>query len=643
MCGICGVWEYAAARGNVERALVERMRDVMTHRGPDAAGELIFDAGRGAFGFRRLSIIDLSAAGNQPMRGCTDRVWLVFNGEIYNHASIRDDLEKRGHVYSSRTDSETILHLYEERGLDFVNEIEGDFAIALWDANAGRLVLARDRAGVKPLYFYQGDGRFLFASEIKAILQHPAVTPQVDETALYHYLTFLTTPAPSTLFEGIQKLPAGHLLTIDRSGEMRLSKYWDALPPASVDSSISEDEHQQKILDLLRASIKKRMMSDVPFGVFLSGGVDSSANVALMSELMSQPVRTFTVGFNDTDELNELDSARAISQRFGTEHHEVMIGRKEMQDFLPELVFHQDEPIADPVCVPLFYVAKLARETGTIVVQVGEGSDEIFGGYDWFGTYLRIEENFWRYAERAPRAARQAVASLAAPLAQRAFKKPKAGELIRRLRDDQALFWGGVGVFDESTKPKVLSAELRARLAGLATYDVVRGYQETIARSRPNSDFAARMTYLELKLRLPELLLMRVDKITMATSVEARVPFLDHHLIEYAMGLPRELKVKGTTGKYVLKRALESVLPRDLLYSAKRGFGAPVREWFRGKEGEDLIERLMNSPIRKRNFFDYDYIARLVDEHRRDTRDWSFHLWALLNVSLWYERWIERG
>jgi asparagine synthase (glutamine-hydrolysing) len=640
MCGICGVWEYAAARGNVDGALVERMRDVMTHRGPDDAGELVFDDGRGGLGFRRLSIIDLSEAGNQPMRGCTDRVWLVFNGEIYNHASIRERLEQSGHVYRSRTDSETILHLYEERGLDFVNEIEGDFAIALWDADAGRLVLARDRAGVKPLYFYQHDGRFLFASEIKAILQHPAVTPQVDETALYHYLTFLTTPAPSTLFEGIQKLPAGHLLTIDRSGEMRLSKYWDAFPPASVDSTIGEDEHQQKILELLRASIKKRMMSDVPFGVFLSGGVDSSANVALMSELMSQPVRTFTVGFNDTDELNELDSARAVSQRFGTEHHEVMIGRKEMQDFLPELVFHQDEPIADPVCVPLYYVAKLARETGTIVVQVGEGSDEIFGGYDWFATYLRIEENFWRYAERAPRAARQAVASIAAPLAKRAFKKPKAGELIRRLGDDQSLFWGGVGVFDETTKPKVLSPEMRDRYRGLATYDVVRGYQETIARERPDSDFAARMTYLELKLRLPELLLMRVDKVTMATSVEARVPFLDHHLIEYAMGLPRELKVKGSTGKYILKRALESVLPRDLLYSAKRGFGAPVREWFRGPEGEGLIQQLMNSPLRARNFFDYDYIERLADEHRREVTDWSFHLWCLLNLSLWYERWI---
>src|SRR5436309_9652218 len=415
MCGICGVWEYGAARGNITPELLVSMRDVMTHRGPDDAGELVFDEARGGFGFRRLSIIDLSEAGNQPMHGCTDRVWLVFNGEIYNHAELRESLEQHGHSYSSRTDSETILHLYEERGLDFVSEIEGDYAIALWDADRERLVLARDRAGVKPLYFYQRNGRFIFASEIKAILEHPAVTAEVNEEALYHYLTFVTTPPPQTLFEGIQKIPAGHMLVIDRGGEARLTQYWDALPPEKM-LERTEEEHQQEILELLRNSIKKRMMADVPFGVFLSCGVDSSANVALMSELMTQPVRTFTVGFKDCEELNELDSARAISQRFSTDHHEVMIGREEMQKFLPELVFHQDEPIADPVCVPLYYVSKLARETGTIVVQVGEGSDELFAGYDKYVKYLRLHERFWRHAERAPRFARRAASAIAGPL-----------------------------------------------------------------------------------------------------------------------------------------------------------------------------------------------------------------------------------
>jgi asparagine synthase (glutamine-hydrolysing) len=616
------------------------MRDVMYHRGPDDAGELIFDEGRGGFGFRRLSIIDLSAAGHQPMHGCTDRLWLVFNGEIYNHATLRAGLEQRGHVYASRTDSETILHLYEERGLEFVHDLEGDYAIAIWDQERERLVLVRDRAGVKPLYFYQQDGRFIFASEIKAILQHPSVSAEVNEEALYHYLTFITTPAPQTLFKDIKKIPAGHMLVIDRKGETRLSQYWDALPPPAM-LDRTADEHERTILELLRESIKKRMMADVPFGVFLSGGVDSSANVALMSELMTQPVRTFTVGFHDSEELNELDSARAISKRFATDHHEVVIGRDEMQRFLPELVFHQDEPIADPVCVPLYYVSKLARETDTIVVQVGEGSDELFAGYDWFRTYLRIQERFWRHAERAPLAARRVAAAMAQPLVQKALKKRMSSELVRRFGANESLFWGGVGIFGEDMKANVLTAEMRTKYNGLNTHDVVKQYLDAIASARPNADYAARMSYLELKLRLPELLLMRVDKITMATSVEARVPFLDHHLIEYAMGLPRDVKVKGATGKHILKRALESILPKDLLYKPKRGFGAPVREWFRGREGNDLLQRLMNSPMRQRNFFNYDYIGRLADEERRGVRDWSANLWGLLNLSLWYERWIE--
>src|SRR5437764_8008909 len=425
MCGIVGVWEYGASDGRVDTALVRRMRDVMTHRGPDAAGEMIFDGGRGGFGFRRLSIVDLSPAGNQPMRGCTDRVWLVFNGEIYNHAKLRAGLQQRGHQYSSQTDSETILHLYEERGLDFVDEIEGDFAIAIWDADRERLVLARDRAGVKPLYFCQQNGRFIFASEIKAILEYPSVTTDVNEEALYHYLTFLTTPAPQTLFAGIQKLPAGHMLVVERNGEARPTQYWDALPPAeSIDRS--ETEHEQRILELLRESIEKRMMADVPFGVFLSGGVDSSANVALMAEEMSRPVDTFTVGFRDEVELNELESARQIAQRFGTNHHEVMIGEDDMLRFLPDLVFHQDEPIADPVCVPLYYVSKLARAEGTIVIQVGEGADEIFSGYDKYVKYLRLYEKFWQHAERMPRFARRAASAMASPILNRTLQNSEA-------------------------------------------------------------------------------------------------------------------------------------------------------------------------------------------------------------------------
>jgi asparagine synthase (glutamine-hydrolysing) len=643
MCGICGVWEYGAAEGGVELSLVGRMRDRMAHRGPDDAGAEVFDGGRLGLGHRRLSIVDLSPAGHNPMRGCAGRgVWTVFNGEIYNHATLREGLVKRGHVYQSRTDTETILHLYEERGLDFVNDLEGDYAIALWDEHEGRLVLVRDRVGVKPLYFYHAGGRLIFASEIKAILEHPAVTAEVDERQLYHYLTFLTTPAPRTLFRGIRKLPAGHMLVVGRDGDARVTRYWDALPPERGPANGTHDieGQQREVLRLLRESIGKRMMADVPFGVFLSGGVDSSANVALMSELTDRPVRTFTVGFSDAEELNELDAARGVARRFQTDHHEVLIGEDEMRRFLPGMVFHQDEPIADPVCVPLYYVSKLARETGTVVVQVGEGSDEIFGGYDWMRKYLRIEQSFWRHAARAPLAARTAAAALARPILERANAGRAAVDLARRLGAGESLFWGGVVVFDEALKNRVLSAAMRARAGGLSSYEEVRAIDEHFSRLRPGADFLARMAYLELKLRLPELLLMRVDKITMANSVEARVPFLDHRLVEYALGLPRGAKVEGASGKQVLKRALEGVLPRELLHGRKRGFGAPVHRWFRGDAGARLAGQILNSPMRRRDFLDYRFVARMADEHRRGAREWGFHLWALLNLTLWYERWL---
>jgi asparagine synthase (glutamine-hydrolysing) len=577
------------------------------------------------------------------MHGCTDRVWVVFNGEIYNHLHLRKGLEQRGHRYTSHSDTETIIHLYEEYGIDFVNQLEGDFAIAIWDADREQLSLYRDRIGVKPLYYFHQNGCFIFGSEIKSILEHPAVVADVNEESLYHYLTFITTPAPETLFKDIHKLPAGHMLNVGRDGIVKINEYWDALPPESLPVNVSDEEHCTEIMRLLRSSISKRMMSDVPFGVFLSGGVDSSANVALMAEQMTQPVQTFTVGFKDHEYLNELESARAIARRFKTDHHEVIIDEASMSRFLPDLIFHQDEPIADPVCVPLYYVSKLARESGTTVVQVGEGADEIFSGYKNYVRHLKIYEKFWRHAEKTPRLMRRAASAVAMPALEAAGGKRAAIELFRRLGADEPLFWGGAIVFDETFKPRILSHRMRQEWQGRSSLEVVNRYLDHFSRLRPNSDFLTAMTYLELKLRLPELLLMRVDKITMATSVEARVPFLDHELVAYAMSIPRSLKVEGNSGKHILQRALEGVLPHDLLYSPKRGFGAPVREWFRNGLGNLFEEHLLNSSMRRRDFLDYSFVSRLVDEHRRGAHDWSFHLWALLNLSMWYGRWIDRN
>ena len=654
MCGICGIYEYGVSQPSVSDSLIERMRDTMTHRGPDDAGVYVTEDRRVGLGNRRLSIVDLSPAGRNPMPNEDGRVWLTFNGEIYNHQSLRPGLEAKGHLYRSRTDTESIIHLYEERGLDFVTELDGDFAIGLWDAAEQRIVLARDRIGVKPLYYTLTGGRLIFASEIKAILEHPAVSRDVDEEALYHYLTFMTTPVPRTLFAGIQKLPAGCLLTCDARGDLKVTRYWDAIP-SRIDPSIAADENAiaEELRRLLKESIAKRMMSDVPFGVFLSGGVDSTANVALMTELMDQPVRTFTVGFRDNPIHNELDEARFVAREYGTDHHEVLISQQELRDFLPELVFHQDEPIADPVCVPLYYVSKLARETGTKVVQVGEGSDELFCGYADYASYLDFYNRAWRHLARLPAPMRRAMAAAADALGSTGVTglMPRGGkmlpDLFRRLAEGQELFWSGTLIFDEVNKRRLLTAEAKERLGaggkdGFSSYSAVRSDLDRLLASKPDADQLLRMSYQELKLRLPELLLMRVDKMTMATSVEARVPYLDHKLVEFAMSLPQHLKYRDGEKKYILRRALDGVIPDQVLNREKKGFGVPLDEWMRGGFGSFVEDGLFNSSLRRRKLFDYGFVKHLLTEHKALRANYSFFLWSLLNLSMWYDRWIER-
>ncbi|MBX7221653.1 MAG: asparagine synthase (glutamine-hydrolyzing) [Blastocatellia bacterium] len=645
MCGICGIYEFGRTSGEVTETVLTRMRDAMEHRGPDSAGNYISPDRKVGLGFRRLAIVDLSPAGNQPMTNEDGTVWIAYNGEIYNHRSLRPGLIAQGHVYKSESDTETIIHLFEERGYEFVEPLQGMFGMALWHSIKEELVLVRDRIGVKPLYYTIVDGRLIFGSEIKAILEHPAVSRDVDETALYHYLTFFTTPSPQTLFKGIQKLPPGHMLICNREG-IRIERYWDAIV-ATPAQPPDEAECIERIRDLLTKAVEKRMMSDVPFGVFLSGGVDSSANVALMAACSDEPVRTFTVGFHGLEQYNELQYARQISQHFATRHHEVLIGPEEVVSFLPELIFHQDEPIADPVCVPLYYVSKLVRDSGTIVVQVGEGSDEIFCGYPNYVDFLKIYEKGWGQLERLPNGVKRGLAAAAAPFSDFAARnlmtrgKKLLPDLVRRWGDGEELFWGGTVVYDEVSKNRLLSRDFQKRMNGVSSHQVVREIFDRFDSRKPDGDFLERMTYMDLKLRLAELLLMRVDKITMATSIEARVPFLDHHLVEFAMTIPRSLKYKNGETKYILKKALEGILPDNIIYRKKQGFGLPIKEWFMAGFGQQLEDHILNSRLRKRNFFDYREIERLLAEHKAGKMDYSFHLWGLLNLSLWYERWIE--
>lgn len=647
MCGICGVFEYGRASGTVTWELVSAMRDTMVHRGPDDAGTWISADRRVGLGHRRLSIVDLSPAGHNPMTNETGDVWITFNGEVYNHAKIRPGLIERGHVYRSQTDTETLLHLYEEVGDDLVHQLEGMFAFGIWDDRRKRLLLARDRLGVKPLYYAVVGGRLLFASEIKALLEHPDMSRDIDEESLYHYLTFLTTPAPKTLFKGISKLPPGHLLTCNEHGDIQVRRYWDAIVEQPSEK-MSEADTIDRVRDLLTDAIDKRMMSDVPFGVFLSGGVDSSANVALMSKLLDRPVRTFTVGFEGAPQYNELTHARRVAREFGAEYHEVIINHEDAISFLPDMIFHQDEPIADPVCVSLFYVSKLARETGTIVVQAGEGSDEIFSGYTTYAAYLKMYERVWRHAERLPAPLRRAIGSLAgsslgrASIARLPKGKKLVPELARRLGSGEALFWNAAEVWDETTKRQLISSSYRDRLGEQSSYSVVEQHLDRIIAEKPSADFLERMIYVELKLRLAELLLMRVDKITMATSVETRVPFLDHKLVEFAMTIPRSMKVRDGENKWVLKKALENTLPHDLIYRPKVGFGLPINEWFIAGMSSFVEHAVFSSPLRQRGLFDYDFLESLWRQHLTGKVNYSFNIWSILNLSLWYEHWIER-
>lgn len=618
------------------------MRDTMVHRGPDDAGAAAWAAGDGrvAFGHRRLSIVDLSPAGHNPMPNEDETVWITFNGEIYNHRALRSELEAKGHRYRSQTDTETIIHLYEEEGPRCVERLQGMFAIAIWDARRRELFLARDRLGIKPLYYTQPAGGFVFGSEIKALLAHPAISPDLDEEAFYHYLTFVCTPAPSTMFKGISKLSPGERMIVRADGSTTSEIYWTPMSTraeAEV-AAMSEADMEERLLTLLRASIEKRMMADVPFGVFLSGGVDSSTNVALMSELMSDPVRTFSVAFKDYERYNELQYAREIAQRFGADHHEVVIDWDDLESFLPEMIFHQDEPIADWVCVPLHYVSRLARENDTIVVQVGEGSDELFHGYDSYINAARFRRRFWDPFQRMPGPLRRGTGRAVTELARRVGRGEVHATSVAEAAAGRLPFWGGAICYQGAIKDRVIAHN--GHVVPDA-YEIVQRFWREAERDRPNADLLAKMTYLELKQRLAELLLMRVDKMTMATSVESRVPFLDHELVEFALALPPEMKVRGGVGKYLLKKAVAgSILPEHIVYRPKQGFGAPVAEWFKDELGRRAQAQIKASALRERDLLDYEEIDRMWEAHRRGPVNWAFHLWNIYNVSAWYDYWV---
>ena len=619
MCGFVGVLDTS---GELTPELLCDMRDAVIHRGPDEEGLWIAPDRRVGFGTRRLKIIDL-VAGQQPMENEDGSIVLAYNGELYNHAALRTELERAGRRFRSRCDTEVVLAAYEQYGDGCLNRLDGMFAFLVWDARRQRLFFARDRAGEKPLYYAPTRTGWIFGSEIKALLCHPHIGRSVDLEALRYYLSYLTTPPPSTLFAGIFKLPAAHCGSWSKEQGLETWRWW-SLPVRGSDFRLRGADAAEELRRLFAASVEERMMSDVPIGVYLSGGVDSSANVAFMCQHSDVPLRTFSIAFADEPSLDELAHARAVARHFGTEHREVVLDDDDVTACLPDLVHHQDEPIADPVCVPLFHLARLTKQSGVTVVQIGEGSDESFFGYPVYAQVFRAARALRRAETIVPRPLLRAGVAAVAPF----IGEHRHEFMLETLARGVPAPHGILGL-SERHKGRLLVTDTGPPSA----------FDDLVSRfgsARTDDGIASVGLAHEFGLRMPELLLMRIDKMTMASSVEARAPFLDPQLVEFAARLPLSLHWADGAGKHILKQAFRGVVPEFVLSRRKQGFGAPVWRWLSSLRSI-AEQQLLRDPLFR--YFERDAL-RLLLHGRRDTRR-GFELWTLLNFALWHRHWIE--
>jgi asparagine synthase (glutamine-hydrolysing) len=632
MCGIVGAFNFSSNSFKITEPYLVKMRDTMLHRGPDGGGVWISNDGKVGFGHRRLSIIDLSTAAAQPMSNKDETLWISFNGEIYNHAEIRTELENLGQYQwkTDHSDTEVILHAFEEWGIDCIHRFRGMFGIALWDEKKRELWLIRDRIGIKPVYYSIHNGRLVFASEIKALLEDPDQKKNVDVHAFYHYLSFLTTPAPDTLFDGVKKLPCGSWLRVSEDGTFREHRYWDVWDYTEPLTHLSEEDISHRLLSELRTAVQLRKVSDVPAGVFLSGGIDSSTNAALFSEGESSPVKTFTIGYegNYKSYQNENHFAKQMASTVKADYYEKLLNMNDLLDFLPKMVHLQDEPLADPVCVPVYYLSKLARDHGVIVAQVGEGSDELFWGYRHWRTLLNLQ----RWNQLPVPVALKKTGLLGLQLLGR--KTTFEYEFLKRGTSGHPIFWGGAEAFSDEQKQRLLSDSLRRELKGYSSWSALSPIWERYQEKAYDKHPLNWMTYLDLNLRLPELLLMRVDKMSMGVALEARVPFLDHKFVELAMSVPASLKVKNGQLKYILKKSVRGLIPDDLIDRRKQGFAVPIYEWFFDQFG-DRARQELESFCDQTDFLNYSEITKLMSRGQRSK------VWYLLNFALWWKEYIQ--
>jgi len=612
------------------------------HRGPDDEGYYVSHAsGTGSesraqgaasvgLGMRRLSIIDLST-GKQPIHNEDKTVWVVLNGEIYNYTDLRKELEAKGHLFYTQSDTEVIVHAYEEYGDDVPKHLRGMFAFALWDEKRQRLLLARDRVGKKPLLYSIIGREIVFASEFQAMLRHPGVSREVNEEAISHYLSFLCVPAPLTAFTGVRKLQPGHIL-IWQDGEVEIRRYWSLDFRNKID--ISERDAGERVVDLLRDAVRVRLMSDVPLGAFLSGGIDSSAVVALMSELSGERVKTFSIGFEEA-EFNELSHARRVAERFGTDHHEFIV-RPNAVEVLPTLVRHYGEPYADSSAIPTYYLAKMTRRHVTVALN-GDGGDECFAGYERYAA-MRIAERY----HHLPRLLREQVVEPAlAAIPETGSTRSRMGKARRLLdvmgRPGGERYFRWTSAISEELKSELCTPEFLSRTSSVRAISYVQPWFE----GNGEIDVVDRALMADTSHYLPNDLLVKVDIATMAVSLEARSPFLDHHVMEFAASLPARYKLRGLTTKRILKNALKGLLPSENLTRSKMGFGVPIGRWFRGELKSFLKETVLSERALGRGYFKREAVKHLVDGHTDGRRDNAHQLWTLLMLELWHQEFID--
>ena len=626
MCGIAGFLNTDGSPA--DERLVRRMTDVISHRGPDGSGHYV--RGEVALGHRRLSIIDL-ATGGQPMSNENDTAWVTYNGEIFNHADIRPELEAAGHRYKSHCDTETIIHAYEQWGDQSVTRYRGMFAYAIWDQNKRQLFCVRDRLGIKPFYYYWDGRLFAFASEIKALLQHPAISAQFNDELLPEYLAFGYASGDQTMFAGIRKLMPGHTMTVTcgSSPRLEIKQYWQAPCPTQFDDR-PDHEWISECRSRLENVVRMRLMSDVPLGMFLSGGVDSSAIAAIIKRQADGPVKTFSVGYSES-QFSELSEARQVAQQIGTDHHEVQISMEDFFNALPSLVWHEDEPITWPSSVSLYFVSKLARQEVKVVLT-GEGSDELFAGYGRYRFY-QLNTDWMRAYSVVPNAMRKAIQGAVADshLLSASLRRKLGHTVLGRGADIESLYLNNFYcAFGLDEQHKLLNREFTQN-----PYATFLEYWNSTAAS-PN---LPRLLFADQKTYLVELL-MKQDQMSMATSIESRVPFLDHQFVEFAASVPPHMKLRGKQGKYIMKKAVEDLIPHDIIYRKKMGFPTPITDWLLRPEASFIRDYLRDPDGILAAYTNPAYVDELIEKHDRGVHDATDRIWRLLNLQIWGDMYL---